>query len=163
VAGLGVLLLSHDLDLVRALATRVVVLSAGRVIVAGGTDVLPESPELKSAGTTTAGQPLLQAMNLTASLRPRGRDRVLHELDFAVRAGSCLGIVGRSASGKTSDQVLVIDAGRVVEQGTPERVMTHSVSQLTRRLVRAVHLGHPLPPPLVISTTRSDAPDDATA
>ncbi|MGW6279947.1 ABC transporter ATP-binding protein [Kribbella sp. NPDC055071] len=319
-SGLGILLLSHDLDLVRALATRVVVLSAGQVIAAGGTDVLPQSPQLTPAGTTVAGQPLLQAMNLSASLRPRGRDPVLHELDFAVRAGSCLGIVGRSGSGKTtlarclaglherctgrlllddeplpvlrkrsreqirriqyvwqevrgsfderrpvdqqvartaqrlrnlqprqahaeavatlarlgvsaitaarppsrlsggelqraalaravladpdvlicdeittalddhgtalvvdlltelkdrgtaliwighdlglvaavSDQVLVIDGGRVVEQGPPEQVMTHPVSHLTRRLVRAVDLGHPIPPPALIPEPRSE-------
>ncbi len=41
-------------------------------------------------------------MNLSASLRPRGRDVVLHEADLAVRAGACLGVVGRSGSGKTT-------------------------------------------------------------
>ncbi|MEV5966246.1 ATP-binding cassette domain-containing protein [Kribbella sp. NPDC051952] len=315
--GLGILLLSHDLDLVRALTTRVVVLDAGHVI---GTDVIPDSPQLPATGTTTPGQPLLQAMNLSASLRPRGRDLVLHELDLAVRAGSCLGVVGRSGSGKTTlarclaglherftgqlllddeplpvlrkrsreqnrriqyvwqevrgsfderrpvdqqvartaerlrgrppkeahaeavatlarvgvaaitaarppsrlsggelqraalaravlahpdvlicdeittalddhgtalvvelltelkdrgtaliwighdlglvaalaDQVMVIDAGRVVEQGPPDRVMTQPVSELTRRLVRAVHLGHPEAPPALIPEPRSE-------
>jgi peptide/nickel transport system ATP-binding protein len=101
-SGLGILLLSHDLDLVRALATRVVVLSAGQVIASGGPDVLPDAPKLAAAGTTAAGQPLLQAMNLSASLRPRGRDPVLREVDLTVRAGACLGVVGRSGSGKTT-------------------------------------------------------------
>ena len=101
-SGLGILLLSHDLDLVRALATRVVVLSAGQVIGSGGIDVLPATPKLEPAGTTAAGQPLLQAMNLSASLRPRGRDPVLHEIDLTVRSGACLGVVGRSGSGKTT-------------------------------------------------------------
>ncbi|MFG1911621.1 ABC transporter ATP-binding protein [Kribbella sp. NPDC048928] len=98
-AGLGILLLSHDLDLVRALATRTVVLDAGGVI---ATDVLPEPPDLHAPGTSTPGQPLLRAMNLSASLRPRGRGAVLHEVDLTVRAGSCLGVVGRSGSGKTT-------------------------------------------------------------
>ena len=101
-AGLGILLLSHDLDLVRALATRVVVLDAGQVIAAGTTDVLPRTPDLDTPGTSTAGKPLLTAMNLKASLRPRGREVVLHEADLSVRAGACLGIVGRSGSGKTT-------------------------------------------------------------
>ncbi|MEV6273022.1 ATP-binding cassette domain-containing protein [Kribbella sp. NPDC051936] len=101
-AGLGILLLSHDLDLVRALATRVVVLDAGQVVAAGSTDVLPPAPDLDTPGTTTAGKPLLTAMNLKASLRPRGRDVVLHGADLSVRAGACLGIVGRSGSGKTT-------------------------------------------------------------
>ena len=100
--GLGILLLSHDLDLVRALATRVVVLDAGQVIAAGTTDVLPRTPDLDAPGTSTAGRPLLTAMNLKASLRPRGREVVLHEADLSVRAGACLGIVGRSGSGKTT-------------------------------------------------------------
>ena len=96
--GLGILLLSHDLDLVRALATRVVVLDAGRVV----SDVLPGVTDLPVLGTSADGQPLLKAMNLSASLRPRGRDLVLHEVGLAVRAGSCLGVVGRSGSGKTT-------------------------------------------------------------
>jgi peptide/nickel transport system ATP-binding protein len=100
--GLGILLLSHDLDLVRALAHRVVVLDAGQVIASGGLDVLPTAPDLPAPGTSTAKQPLLRAMNLSASVRPRGRDLVLHEVDLAVRAGSCLGVVGRSGSGKTT-------------------------------------------------------------
>ncbi|GAA2793329.1 ABC transporter ATP-binding protein [Kribbella solani] len=101
-SGLGILLLSHDLDLVRALATQVVVLSAGRVLAAGGTDVLPLSPDLPTPGTTTARQPLLKAMDLSAALRPRGRDPVLREVGLDVRAGACLGVVGRSGSGKTT-------------------------------------------------------------
>ncbi|MET9271179.1 ATP-binding cassette domain-containing protein [Kribbella sp. NPDC003557] len=100
--GLGILLLSHDLDLVRALASRVVVLDAGQVIATGATDVLPSAPDLDTPGTSTAGKPLLTAMNLQASLRPRGRDVVLHEAGLSVRAGACLGIVGRSGSGKTT-------------------------------------------------------------
>ena len=116
-SGLGILLLSHDLDLVRALAARVVVLSAGQVIASGGTDVLPTAPELAAAGTMAPGQPLLQAMNLSASLRPRGRDLALHEVDLTVRAG---------------------------------------VAGLTRRLVRAAHIGHPSPPPVLTPDTRSE-------
>ncbi|TCO48444.1 peptide/nickel transport system ATP-binding protein [Kribbella antiqua] len=100
--GLGILLLSHDLDLVRALASQVVVLSAGQVIDSGGPEVLAVAPELAPAGTTAAGKPLLKAMSLSASLRPRGRDPILHGVDLAVRPGHCIGIVGRSGSGKTT-------------------------------------------------------------
>ncbi|MEU4191428.1 ATP-binding cassette domain-containing protein [Kribbella sp. NPDC026611] len=100
--GLGILLLSHDLGLVRALAGRVVILDAGRVVASGGVDVLPAAPEMPDRGTTTAGRPLLEAMSLSASLRPRGRDVVLENVDLSVRAGTCLGIVGRSGSGKTT-------------------------------------------------------------
>jgi peptide/nickel transport system ATP-binding protein len=101
-SGLGILLLSHDLDLVRALAEHVVVLSAGQVIESGGPEVLPAALELQPLGAPSTGEPLLQAMNLSASLRPRGRDPILHEVDLAVRPGECVGIVGRSGSGKTT-------------------------------------------------------------
>ncbi|MFD7160226.1 ABC transporter ATP-binding protein [Kribbella sp. NPDC059898] len=94
-SGLGILLLSHDLDLVRALATRVIVLDAGRVV----SDVLPQSTEPPRLGTSTPSQPLLKAMNLSATVR---REPVVREVDLTLHAGGCLGIVGRSGSGKTT-------------------------------------------------------------
>jgi peptide/nickel transport system ATP-binding protein len=98
-AGLGILLLSHDLDLVRALANRVVVLDAGRVV----GDVLPTATQpIVVPGTHARSEPLLQAMNVSASLRTRGRDPILQEVDLAVPAGGCIGVVGRSGSGKTT-------------------------------------------------------------
>ena len=101
--GLGILLLSHDLELVRALAQHVVVLAAGRAIESGGPENLPTAPRPAGAkGTPAPAEPLLQAMNLSASLRPRGRDPILQEVDLAVVPGGCLGIVGRSGSGKTT-------------------------------------------------------------
>lgn len=96
-AGLGILLLSHDLDLVRALAHEVVVLAAGRVI----GDILPTATQLTAAeGTRSTGEPLLQAMNVSASLRTR--HPILQEVDLAVPPGGCVGVVGRSGSGKTT-------------------------------------------------------------
>ncbi|MEV0286522.1 MULTISPECIES: ATP-binding cassette domain-containing protein [unclassified Kribbella] len=99
--GLGILLLSHDLDLVRALAEHVVVLSAGQVVDAGGPEVLPAKLELPRPSTPAPAKPLLQATSLTASLT-RGRDPILHDVDLAVRPGQCIGVVGRSGSGKTT-------------------------------------------------------------
>ncbi|MFC6162806.1 ABC transporter ATP-binding protein [Kribbella jiaozuonensis] len=134
-AGLGVLLLSHDLELVRALATRIVVLDAGRVI----GDVLPPSPDRPATGTSSAGQPLLEAMNLSASLRPSGRDVVLRDVTLDVRAGACLGVVGRSGSGKTTLARCLAGlherhTGRILLDGEPLPVLRNRTREQTRRV-----------------------------
>ncbi|WBQ06744.1 ABC transporter ATP-binding protein [Kribbella sp. CA-293567] len=96
-AGLGILLLSHDLDLVRELAHQVVVLDAGRVV----GDVLPTATQpIAVPGSRRAGDPLLQATKISATLR--GRQPILQEVDLTVPAGGCVGVVGRSGSGKTT-------------------------------------------------------------
>ncbi|MEV4260497.1 ATP-binding cassette domain-containing protein [Kribbella sp. NPDC049584] len=133
--GLGILLLSHDLDLVRGLATRVVVLDAGRVVA----DVLPSSPDLPATGTSTVGRPLLEAMNLSASLRPRGRDVVLREVALEIRAGACLGVVGRSGSGKTTLARCLAGlherhTGRILLDGEPLPVLRKRTREQNRRV-----------------------------
>jgi peptide/nickel transport system ATP-binding protein len=111
--GLGVtlVLLSHDLDVVRALAGDVVVLRGGRVAESGpGVLDTPRGEYAKalvaaqpdpsvSVDRTLSGVPLLQVRGLTAG--HRGRPAV-HEAAFDMAAGERLGIVGRSGSGKTT-------------------------------------------------------------
>ncbi|HEY0471937.1 MAG TPA: ABC transporter ATP-binding protein, partial [Kribbella sp.] len=55
-----------------------------------------------------------------------------------------------------SDHVLVLDAGRVVEQGPPATVMTEPSTELTRRLVRAARVGQEPPPVTSCADTRSE-------
>ncbi|NEA37594.1 ABC transporter ATP-binding protein [Streptomyces sp. SID13031] len=135
-AGLGILLLSHDLDLVRALAHRVVVLDAGRV--AG--HVLPTATQPPAApGTRSTGEPLLQAMNVSASLRTRGRDPILQEVDLAVLPGGCVGVVGRSGSGKTTLARCLAglherQTGRITLAGEDLPVLRKRTLEQTRRV-----------------------------
>ncbi|MFD7984793.1 ABC transporter ATP-binding protein [Kitasatospora indigofera] len=116
--GVGLLLLSHDLDVVRALADEVVVLRAGRVVESGpagqvlapaggdrtrGLPVPPPAAGPPPAGTAPAG--LLTAGVLTVeqlTARHRGGPTVLHAAGLGVGAGECLALVGRSGSGKTT-------------------------------------------------------------
>ncbi|MFF3600262.1 ABC transporter ATP-binding protein [Kitasatospora indigofera] len=116
--GVGLLLLSHDLDVVRALADEVVVLRAGRVVESGpagqvlaqaggdrtrGLPVPPPAAGPPPAGTAPAG--LLTADVLTVeqlTARHRGGPTVLHAAGLGVGAGECLALVGRSGSGKTT-------------------------------------------------------------
>ncbi|AWK11770.1 ABC transporter ATP-binding protein [Streptomyces spongiicola] len=116
--GIAVVLLSHDLDVARALADDVVVMRAGRVVEAGPAPRVwpaprhewtrallgeqPRSPEPDRASGT--GPPVLQVRDLTARHRAgaRGRTVVLRTPRLDLYPGECLAVVGRSGSGKTT-------------------------------------------------------------
>lgn len=124
--GIAVVLLSHDLDVVRALADEVVVMRAGRVVEAGParrvrlaprhpwTRALfgdrPDAPEsdvpVPDGPEAPAGseRPVLRIRGLTARHRDgaRGRAVVLRTPELDLHAGRCLAVVGRSGSGKTT-------------------------------------------------------------
>ncbi|WP_309140273.1 ATP-binding cassette domain-containing protein [Streptomyces sp. PKU-EA00015] len=111
--GIAVVLLSHDLDVVRALADEVLVMSGGRVVESGPAQRLwlaprhPWTRELLATGTTLAepaqeepGDAVLRVDRLSAR---HSRTTVLRITDaLALRAGECLAVVGRSGSGKTT-------------------------------------------------------------
>ncbi|MFD8985519.1 ABC transporter ATP-binding protein [Streptomyces sp. NPDC059564] len=105
--GIAVVLLSHDLDVVRRLADEVVVMREGRIVDRGptesvlggqGREALPAARESRSTGAAR-----LETRGLTARHRTaRGTVEVLSDARVAVAAGECLAIVGRSGSGKTT-------------------------------------------------------------
>ncbi|ULR48773.1 ABC transporter ATP-binding protein [Streptomyces deccanensis] len=124
--GIAVVLLSHDLDVVRSLADEVHVMRAGRVVESGPTQQVWSAPrhawtrQLLSAqasftdrGTTdepdgTAAargdRPVLRVRGLVARHRDGSRSAAVTvrapELDL--QAGQLLAVVGRSGSGKTT-------------------------------------------------------------
>ncbi|MFD0020275.1 ABC transporter ATP-binding protein [Streptomyces sp. NPDC058382] len=117
--GIAVLLLSHDLDVVRALADEVLVMSGGRVVEAGPAERLwlaprhPWTAELLAAEPEIGDGPVpgeggghaaLRVSGLRA--RQRGGDRTPREVlrvpELTLRSGECLAVVGRSGSGKTT-------------------------------------------------------------
>ncbi|MFE1556281.1 ABC transporter ATP-binding protein [Streptomyces sp. NPDC058734] len=105
--GIAVVLLSHDLDVVRELADEVVVMRAGRVVDRGPAPSVLESlePDRSYAGRTPRprGPVRLETRNLTARhLTARGRSVALTGIGMSVTAGECLALVGRSGSGKTT-------------------------------------------------------------
>ncbi|GAA2067395.1 ABC transporter ATP-binding protein [Streptomyces albiaxialis] len=108
--GLALLLLSHDHAMVRALADEAVLLEGGRVTARGTPDaVLPPLPTPRrparpdpAEGESPSRTPLFEARGLTAWLRRRGHDDVLHDVSLHLRPGECLGVAGRSGSGKTT-------------------------------------------------------------
>ncbi|MGW7198525.1 ABC transporter ATP-binding protein [Streptomyces chryseus] len=104
--GLALLLLSHDHDLVRALADHVVVLRRGRVVASGSpVEALPARPEVTTVRHTPLDPgrpPVLEVRGLCAHLHSRGRGPVLHDVDLHLSAGACVGVAGLSGSGKTT-------------------------------------------------------------
>ncbi|NLU65917.1 ATP-binding cassette domain-containing protein [Streptomyces sp. HNM0574] len=122
--GIAVLLLSHDLDVVRELADEVVVLREGRVVERGpaarvrtaprhpwtrelfacaGTDAYSARAAAPGSGPD-APAPALRAHIREARYRDRERGTVhaLRDARLTVSAGECLAVVGRSGSGKTT-------------------------------------------------------------
>lgn len=139
--GIAVVLLSHDLDVVRALADEVLVMRGGRVVEAAPAEQLwlaprhPWTAELLAAegkmGDTPPvreGHAALQVRGLTARHRDgtRRTKEVVRIPELTLRAGECLAVIGRSGSGKTTLARCLAGLhrdyeGEVLLEGTPLR------------------------------------------
>ncbi|MEU3888503.1 ATP-binding cassette domain-containing protein [Streptomyces sp. NPDC029041] len=112
--GIAVVLLSHDLDVVRALADDVLVLRSGQVVESGPVERLwkaprhewtrrlleAQRPAPRVDAPVDPGQPVLEVRSLTAVHDPG--TTVLRVPHLALHPGTCLAVVGRSGSGKTT-------------------------------------------------------------
>ncbi|MBM7775314.1 peptide/nickel transport system ATP-binding protein [Actinokineospora baliensis] len=108
--GVALVVLSHDMDVVRALADHVVVLRAGKLMESGpAAEVLtnPRNPytrallvdPIRAAADDATGSERLRVENLVAH---HGKATALHGIDLRVSTGECLAVMGPSGSGKTT-------------------------------------------------------------
>jgi peptide/nickel transport system ATP-binding protein len=154
--GIAVVLLSHDLDVVRALADDVIVMRAGRVVESGPAprvwlapqhewtrQLLSEQPQFPEPDSPSGTeQPVLRIRDLTARHHAgaRGRTVVLRTPRLDLYPGECLAVVGRSGSGKTTLARCLAGLhrdhdGEIVLDGTP---LPHSLRNRSRTHLAAV-------------------------
>jgi len=120
--GMAMLLITHDLGVVRKMAKRVCVMTAGKVVEAGETcavfddpqhaytrkllDATPRGAPLQVAGDPA---PLIEADDLRVWFpikgwfgRPRAHVKAVDGVTVSIRRGHTLGVVGESGSGKST-------------------------------------------------------------
>ncbi|MGH8781207.1 ABC transporter ATP-binding protein [Paraburkholderia sp.] len=144
--GMAVLLITHDLNLVRRFAQRVAVMERGKLVESGTVDAIFSSPqhpytrrllESRPARTVTPVIPiapvLLEAREVSVDFRTKlpgfrgwfrsGRFRAVSDANLSVRQGETLGIVGESGSGKSTLAMALLGLqraqGDVEFQGRP--------------------------------------------
>ncbi|MET3368222.1 UNVERIFIED_CONTAM: peptide/nickel transport system ATP-binding protein [Jeotgalibacillus campisalis] len=124
--GMGMLFITHDLNLAASLCERVYVLRRGEVVEQGQTQtvfltpqqdytrqLVEATPVIEVGGLATpvvAGSPLLKVSGLSKTYQlPRGEIiTALDDAGFALPEGGSLGIVGESGSGKSTLARLVV-------------------------------------------------------
>ena len=95
--GTGVLIAEHDLELLRSMASRIVVIRAGRLEARIDT---PAYPTVKATTRGDDGEVVLRCSGLEFDYP--GGTRALNGVDLSIRAGETVAIVGRNGSGKTT-------------------------------------------------------------
>ncbi|WP_197732786.1 ABC transporter ATP-binding protein [Paraburkholderia pallida] len=135
--GMSVLLITHDLNLVRRFAQRVAVMEKGRLVETGTVEQIFEAPEHPYTQRLIASRPernvlpvlpiapvLLEAKDVSVDFATklpgfkgwwrRGRFRAVNDASVSVRQGETLGIVGESGSGKSTLAMAMLGLQRTV-------------------------------------------------
>jgi microcin C transport system ATP-binding protein len=128
-AGLALLLITHDLNLVRRFADRVAVMEKGLLVEQGATEQVINNPRhpytrklVNSRPARQVGQPgtgsVVTANNVRVHYPTRlpgirgwfksGRFTAVDTVDFTLAPGETLGVIGESGSGKTTLAMAVL-------------------------------------------------------
>ena len=159
---LGILLITHDLNMVRRVADRVLVMQDGRMVERGPTTQIFTSPKedytrlLLSAEPPersppkSAGERIVEAEHLRIWFpirrgilrRTVGHVKAVNDTTLALKPGHTLGIVGESGSGKTTLALalmrLIRSEGRMVFMGRDMRAVEGAELKAMRRQLQMV-------------------------
>jgi len=122
--GMSILLITHDLNLVKHFANRVAVLNQGRLMEVGATKQVFEHPENSYTQALVNSEPvrdvapvmplapvLLKTEELSVAypgsessswFKKPAPHKVLRKVSFALKQGQTIGVIGESGSGKTT-------------------------------------------------------------
>ena len=159
---MAMMLITHDLSIVRKVADRIAVMSQGRLVETAPTetlftmprhrytrDLLAAEPKGDPVPGAPSAKPLVVADDVRVSFRLGGawfgRKRRLTAVDdvsVTVRTGQTLGVVGESGSGKTTLGMallrLVKSEGRIGFDGEPLQVLHGKALKSYRRRMQIV-------------------------
>lgn len=142
--GLTIVLVTHDLDAVRAVAQRVIVMGGGRVLETGDAGILPVAalriPQTRADSADRRPTRADARLNLDAVSARYRNTEVLQHFSLSLQPGECLALHGPSGCGKTTAARVVAGlhpptAGRVLLDGHP---LAASVRRRTRHQTAAI-------------------------
>jgi len=157
---LSILLITHDLNLVRKVADRVLVMRGGRVVERGASatlftaareaytrELIAAEPPAAPAAPPPAGEEVLRLENLAVRFPIRrgllkrvvGHTTAVAGASLRLHAGRSLGVVGESGSGKSTLALaslrLLESTGRIVFAGRPlESLSRQAMKRLRQRM-----------------------------
>jgi microcin C transport system ATP-binding protein len=160
--GMAMLLISHDLGVVRSMADRVEVMTDGLIVESGSRENIfgrPRHPYTRHLlESEPGGDPLetpvdapviMQAENLSVHYQvgkgwfgAKSRFTAVNDLTFDVRAGETLGVVGESGSGKTTLGLALLrllrSEGGIFYEDKPVHTLTSRQAKPLRKEIQVV-------------------------
>ena len=152
--GMAVLLITHDLGVVRRVADRMYVMRAGRIVESGSRDQVFNTPQQAYTRTLIDAEPPTRetVADDTAAIVLRGENirvwypikrgmlrrtvghvKAANGITVLIRAGHTIGIVGESGSGKST---LALALLRLVESRGEIEFLTHPIHQFNSRQLK---------------------------
>ena len=152
--GMSVLLITHDLNLVRRFADRVCVMREGRIVEQAASAelfrqprhgytryLLDSEPESRIAEIEPGGDKVIEAEHIRVYFpikkgffkRKVGEVRAVDDIDVELRRGETLGIVGESGSGKTTLGMALL---RMLDSTGRIRFREHMISDYREKQMR---------------------------